>query len=362
MAILKNPINFIKKANKSFNLFQENYEKLQEHLEFSKKNHMEMDQLLEMNMHMTDDLKTFIKSFNNTYNKQKEYFYNGEEHLFKPLLDTDLFFQMCLFNNIKLLSYSIPENRIYLKTEDNIILVTNNRLWTIDEIFGRKGYIVPQLYLFDEFVVFDVGMNRGYASLQFANFDSCKTVYGFEIDEITYQLALENFSLNPTLSNKIKPFNFGIYDEECELDLYYIDGYDGISTTSIELVENQDEWVREQRNIKTKKAKVKKVSEIFTEIIENDNITSNIVLKIDTEGSEYKIINDLIKADILDNFDLILGESHLKSERIKSDLDGFKETRQFNNQNSINSFCFIKDKHYSPLKRAEVTKNKKSPI
>lgn len=357
MAILKNPINFIKKANKSFNLFLENYEKLQEHLEFSKKNHMEMDQLLEMNMHMTDDLKTFIKSFNNTYTKQKEYFYNGEEHLFKPLLDTDLFFQMCLFNNIKLLSYSIPENRIYLKTEDNIILVTNNRLWTIDEIFGRNGYIIPQLYMFNEFVVFDVGMNRGYASLQFANFDSCKAVYGFEIDEITYHLALENFNLNPNLSNKIKPFNFGIYDEECELDLYYIDGYDGISTTSLELVENQNEWIREQRNIKIKKAKVKRVSEIFSDIIEN--ITSNIVLKIDTEGAECKIINDLISADMLDNFDLIMGESHLKSEKIKSNLAGFKEIRQSHNESSINSFCFIKDKYYSPLKRAEVTKFEK---
>ena len=32
-----------------------------------------MDQLLEMNMHMTDDLKTFIKSLK-YYNKQKEYF------------------------------------------------------------------------------------------------------------------------------------------------------------------------------------------------------------------------------------------------------------------------------------------------
>lgn len=356
MKLLKNPINFIRKANRSFNLFLENYERIQDFLEANQKNQTIMNQLLEMNYNLTEDVKTFMAIFNQDYAKTKEYFFNGQEHLFEPLLDTDLFFQMCLFNNIKLLSYSIPENRIYLKTEDNIILVTNNRLWTIDEIFGRNGYIVPQLYMFKEFVVFDIGMNRGYASLQFANFDSCKTVYGFEIDDNTYNLALENFNLNPHLSLKIKPFNFGICDEELEVNMFYIEGYDGISTTSLEFVENQVEWTREKRKIKTKKAKVKKASEILSDIIENQNITSNIVLKIDTEGAESRILNDLISNGLLDNFDLIMGETHLKSEKIESNMPGFKEIKNFS-ENSISSFCFVKNEFYSPLSRAEISKS-----
>ncbi len=60
------------------------------------------------------------------------------------------------------------------------------------------GYSVPQLYQFKEFVVFDIELNRGYAALKFANLDSCKAVYGFKINDDTYDFALENFNLNPS--------------------------------------------------------------------------------------------------------------------------------------------------------------------
>lgn len=112
-----------------------------------------------------------------------------------------------------------PKIRYILKTEDGIILMTNNRFYTIKEIFALSGYSVPQLYKFEEFVVFDIGMNRGYASLNFANFDSCSTVYGFEINNETYNLALENLSLNPKLAYKIKTYDYGLSDKDGEVDI-----------------------------------------------------------------------------------------------------------------------------------------------
>ncbi|MCE7697894.1 MAG: hypothetical protein K8E24_003330, partial [Methanobacterium paludis] len=149
-------MKFIEKANKSFNLFLENYDRIFKFLNAYEKNHKKT---LDEYGAIKNDLKEVVDTVNQNYFECKDYFFNGEEHLFK--LNTDDFFKMCFFNDIKLLSYSPSENRIYLKTEDGIVLVTNNRYGTIKEIFARNGYSVPALYQFKEFVVFDVGMNRG---------------------------------------------------------------------------------------------------------------------------------------------------------------------------------------------------------
>jgi len=287
------------------------------------------------------------------YTKNKYYFFNGQEDLFKDM-DTDFFFQMCFFNNIKLLSHSPTENRIYLKTEDGIILVTNNRFLTIDAVFARNEYSVPQLHSFKDFVVFDIGMNRGYASLKFASYDTCKAVYGFEIDPKTYNLALENFNLNPSLNDKIHPYNFGLYDEECELDLFYMPGYDGITTARLEFTKTSNQWIEQKKQMKTKKAKVKEAGKVISDIIENEKIKSNIVLKIDTEGSESKIMDNLISNGIIDKIDLIMGEVHLETEDLENKLTGFKRIHKNYTSEKIYNFCFVKKDFYKILDPAKI--------
>ena len=330
---MKNPVKFIRKANKSFNLFLENYDKIFKFLN-AYENHQKV-------------LKEAVDTVNQNYFECKDYFFNGEEHLFK--LNTDDFFKMCFFNDIKLLSYSPSENRIYLKTEDGIVLVTNNRYGTIKEIFARNGYSVPALYQFKEFVVFDVGMNRGYSALKFAKFDSCKTVYGFEIDHDTYNFALENFDLNPDISYKIKPYNFGLSDEESDVDIYCLPGCDGITTTRLEFTDVQGEWKKGKKEMEIKKAKVKEAGSVLLDIIENESINSNIVLKIDTEGSEGKIMDDLIRKGVLDKVDLIMGENHLDHEDLDSKLVGFEEISKVFHRNNIYNFCYVKKEFYQSL-------------
>jgi FkbM family methyltransferase len=338
MQFLKNPLNFIKKANKSFNLFLEHYDENQEKVE----------KFLEEYNTLKNDLTKAIDSFNTNYAECKYYFFNGDEHLFK-MMNTDEFFKMCFFNNIQLLSYSPSENKIYLKTEDRIVLVTNNRFYTIKEIFARNGYSVPALYQFKDFIVFDVGMNRGYSALKFANFDSCKAVYGFEIDNDTYNFALENFNLNPRISHKIKPYNFGLSDEENEVDIYSLPGCDGITTTRLEFTDIHGEWKSGKKEMKIKKAKVKSAGSFLSDIIQNENINSKIVLKIDTEGAEDKIIDDLIRKGVLDKVDLIMGEIHLGTSDLDNKLTGFKEINKIYHTKDIYSFCYVREELYNEL-------------
>ena len=204
------------------------------------------------------------------------------------------------------------------------------------------------IFYFDEFVVFDIGMNRAYASLKFANFDNCSKVYGFEIDEFTYQVALDNIKLNPKLKNKIKTFNFGLSNEIETVDLYYIDGYDGLNTMIEDFTEVQPVLNHFEEEIKVKKSEVKIASEIISDIIKTDKINAKKVLKIDTEGAEYKIISDLLKSGLLSQMDVILGEGHnIKDNNFTDDLLnlGFVPIK-LNIEEVTYSFAYVKKEYY----------------
>lgn len=311
-------------------------------------NQKKMNSFVDTYLNIKSDLERSIKTFNNNYQSCKSYFFNGDEDSFR-MMDTDEFFKMCFFNNIKLVSHSPSENRIYLKTEEGIMLATNNRFYTLKEIFTRGGYSIPQLHQFKEFVVFDIGMNRGYAALKFASYDNCRAVYGFEIDSDTFDFAIENFELNEDLYKKIKPHKFGLSNKNEELDIYCLPGADGVTTTELEFTKLQSEWINGKARMKTKKAEVKNAGEILSNIIEKENIESNIVLKIDTEGSEAKIIDSLIDKDVLDKVDVIMGEIHFGLDDLDEKLKGFKNISKVYFTDTIYSFCYVKEELFNVL-------------
>lgn len=300
------------------------------------------------------DLNKLSSVFMENYNENRKYFFNNQENILKKYFNTNELFKLCYFNNFKFISFSPEENRILIKTDEGIIIGSNNRFYTIKEVIGYNGYSIPQLYDFDEFIVFDVGMNRSYTSLWFANFKNCKHVYGFEIDLDTYNKALSNINLNPHLSNKISPYNIGLSNENEEVDLYYVDGCDGVNTMLKEVVELQPE-LQDEKKLNKKMVRVKKASEILSKIIEDNNITSKIVLKIDTEGAEYNIISDLIKTNVISKIDVLLGEGHLfKRKHFCDELKeiGFKQIDLQINSVTYN-FAFVKEEYYNkwPLKK-----------
>ena len=294
------------------------------------------------------DLNKLVEAQDADYKESRKYFFNGYESVLKENLDTDFLFNLCYFNNIKFLSYSPEENRMILKTEDDIVLSTNNHIWTLMEINGLNEYVIPQLFYFDDFVVFDIGMNRAYASLKFANFSNCSKVYGFEIDEFTYQIALDNIRLNPRLEDKIKTFNFGLSDNVETVDLYYIEGYDGLNTMMKDFTKNQPVLNHFEEKINVKQAEVKIASEVISDIIKSDKITAKKILKIDTEGAEYKIIKDLLNSNILSQMDVILGEGHnINDNSFHEDLLNLDFVPiKLNIEEVTYSFVYVKKEYY----------------
>lgn len=122
-----------------------------------------------------------------------------------------------------------------------------------------------------------------------------------------------------------------------------------MTTTKLEFTNIQDEWLNGKEQMKIKKAKVKEAGTVISNIIENEKIDCNIILKIDTDGAESKIIDDLIKKNVLEKVDLIMGEMHLESEELDYKLVGFKKVYQNNHSETIYSFCYVKDQFYKVL-------------
>lgn len=148
------------------------------------------------------------------------------------------------------------------------------------------------------YFLFDVGMNEGFTSLYFANQPNCKHVYGFELIESTFRKADTNFRLNPHLHSKISAHNYGLYESDGEVGVMYQEGKDYSSHIT-------------ETNEQTAKAIVKKSSSVLGNILNDTKDNSSYqILKIDVEGSEYAIFKDLYENDIINQFDVILGEYH----------------------------------------------------
>ena len=148
-------------------------------------------------------------------------------------------------------------------------------------------------------VVIDVGMNVGLASLSFAKMPNVTTVYAFEPFAAPLMRAIENFKLNPTLSDKIKAFKYGLglhdqkltvsYDPEHTIDVSIHGRAGGGSPVEIE---------------------VKDAGEEIGKIIEGAGDGVTIVLKLDCEGSEFPIMQSLDNAGIVDRIGVIMCEWH----------------------------------------------------
>ena len=142
--------------------------------------------------------------------------------------------------------------------------------------------IVPE----EQYIVVDIGMNVGFASLYFASIPQVTRVFSFEPFKPTFEDALVNLSLNPSISDKIQPHNIGLGSQNKSLIVGYSSSNKG--QNSIYNSEGKD-----VENITIRSAR-----EILKELIEQFP-GSNFYIKLDTEGAEYEIFDSLFNGNDL---------------------------------------------------------------
>lgn len=173
----------------------------------------------------------------------------------------------------------------------------------LHEIFIQKIYEV-QLNG-QELVVVDIGMNVGVASHYFALLPNVKAVYGYEPFPETYQEALFNTSLNPTIQSKLYQFNQGVSNVSVQKTITLFES-GSLSASTIETAQIFTKKIGQEVMVELLAAK-----DILFNITQQ-HPNSQLLLKIDCEGEEYAIFESLRNTGLLQNVTAILVEWHEK--------------------------------------------------
>lgn len=166
------------------------------------------------------------------------------------------------------------------------------------EVIDRNDYM---FYMSDDCVFFDIGANVGVTSTYMANLDNIKKIYAFEPLKPTYARNLGNLSLNDNAQAKVELFNYGLSNKETEIEISYNTDQPGKLSTH----NNRFSDVNMTKEI----VALKSAHEILPDLINAHN-DKKIVFKIDIEGSEYDLFENLNQHKIFDKVDLILMEWH----------------------------------------------------
>lgn len=284
-------------------------------------------------MKILDALKLLWRSML-TMHEAKTTFFHGYQKLITEKR-YDRLFRACYGQGVELLFFDSEKELLWLK-KDGVTAIADAYYSVYVEVLVNKVYALPP-QVKGNFCVFDAGMNRGYASLFFANHPSCTGVFGFELDRSTYSKALQNFALNEGISAKITPYNFGLWKDDGELDISTNgkDGHTGITATV--------NVVRQEQKSATFKAAVKKSSDVFAPLLSEERRGEAKVLKIDIEGAEYAVFEDLYRHRLLQQFDVIIGEAHNGLAGLEKYLDDFVCLYK-NYSGRLITFCYINKK------------------
>jgi FkbM family methyltransferase len=165
-----------------------------------------------------------------------------------------------------------------MKTVQNIRFNLDNSENAAHAVFSNEVYNFYGLPN-EKFVVIDIGLNIGLTSLYLANKEDVKIIYSFEPFAETFRQAEENLKLNPELAKKISIFNLGLSNKNESVSVHYNPEMPGSMSTVGDKFPDAEQEVT---------VELKKASEVLLPIIEKH--TESIMLKMDCEGAEHRII------------------------------------------------------------------------
>lgn len=192
-----------------------------------------------------------------------------------------------------------------------VYVETIEEFYILDEVFIAKDY---NFHTLRNCTVIDIGANIGISSLFFSTFKNVKNVYSFEPVLDTYKQAILNFEMNP--SEKLVSFkNIGLGKSTREESFIYNKNHKGntgvrglLSDTLFGLDNNE-----------LRKVQIENTSKQLQPIIELHS-SDCIVVKIDCEGAEYEILEDLNRTALLGEIDIVMLEWHDKGSRFIESL------------------------------------------
>lgn len=157
--------------------------------------------------------------------------------------------------------------------------------WCVDEIVHRDEYILSSFKNINHGHIIDIGANCGVATIILAKQNPNSTIYSFEPDRKLFIILTRNVELNEL--NNVKLFNKAVSKPgQPSLTLFLHPLYSGGNTTYSDVTTFKQYWNNNQVEHYT-------VDCISLDSIITDNTIDTIeLLKIDSEGSEYDILQN----------------------------------------------------------------------
>ena len=197
--------------------------------------------------------------------------------------------------------------------------------------------------------IIDVGACVGlYIDLSFEDYgEKIEKIYAFEPFQLNYEHLVEKYKDN----------------DKVELFKYAISNYNGKSnfykkqctvTGKIDFVGNAGSSLKSDKSNVTNQYNEVEVISLSSFLTKNNILDEKFdIIKIDTEGSEYDILSDIIDNNLYNNFDKILFEDHCrKVPSIINDKDNFINKIK---ELDIESKFFIQDHNVDHTKYIPIT-------
>jgi|688.fasta_scaffold456331_1 FkbM family methyltransferase len=132
-------------------------------------------------------------------------------------------------------------------------------------------------------VIFDVGANTGMYSLGFLNVTDAK-IFAFEPMKKSFDMLIENTKIH---GDRIHAFNYALGESDRETLIYFNSESDQLASLSQDV---QAIPYIKKNNLNSIKVKVRTLDDVFNELKNSREINSIDIIKIDTEGFEYEVL------------------------------------------------------------------------
>lgn len=259
-------------------------------------------------------------------------FYNFSVHIISKVLSEIFFFKKVgvynFFINLSLGNFKYSKYRIKLSNIDNH---ENTYRFCLGGAYGFS-YSDYLKKIDSKFIFLDIGANIGLYSCIASKNLNCEYVYAFEPVKKINKIAKKNFYLNNV---KGKIINFGIHTKICTKIVYFNPRHTGM--TSLKKKNNNNF----KSMIKCNFVNYKKINKIL------DDKKFFYVVKIDVEGLEMNVLNQLIKLKIFKYVQSILVEIN-DSKKVKQIEKKLKRYKFYNNKKFLSiftkDFLFVKEK------------------
>lgn len=189
---------------------------------------------------------------------------------------------------------------IYVESEEEFHI--------LNEIFVRNDY---DFISGSQSIVIDIGANIGITSLFFSQFDYVDKIYAFEPVKVTFEQAAYNFSLNDKIQKIAKIKNIGL-GKNSRKEVFLFDtsckGNTGLRGELSPSYENNSNAKKIEVQIESATAELA--------VILAENSDKKVIVKMDCEGGEYEILEDLYQSGMIENIDVLLLEWHDRGSKV----------------------------------------------